>query len=59
MDALTVEERRELALKGVQGRMAKRGNKKVIWVNKDGIKKYIFEEELPLYLTDGWKRGMK
>lgn len=59
MAALTPEERRALALRGVQGRLKKRGDKKVIWVNKDGIKKYIFEEELSSYLTYGWKRGMK
>ena len=61
MASYSAEERKALAMSGVKARLEKRGDKKVVWVNKNNgeIKKIIFEEELPDYLAAGFKKGMK
>lgn len=61
MASYSAEEKRTFAMAGVKARLEKRGNKKVIWVNKEQgkIKKIIFEDELEAYLLDGFKKGMK
>ena len=59
MAKLSVEERHKIAMAGVEARRKYRKGKKLIWVNKAGIKKYIDEKEWPKYEANGWKRGMK
>lgn len=61
MAGYSAEKRKELSQAGVKARLEKRGDRKVVWVNKEEgkIKKIIFEDELETYLLDGFKKGMK